>query len=402
MSRVLGRAILAGMLMVLTTAASDPEQRSAEQELRTTEQSLSAAEADRLAGLSSLTALQRELATISTAMQNAAADLRQHERTIAEIANSLTALEGQRAERQQELNARRRQVGSVLSALVRLTALPPEAALFGPGASHDRLRSAFLVRGMVPKLQARASLLTADIAAIRKAEGKIAAESQRLAAAKVDLEDRYQALAKVVERKDVALKAAAKSVDQTAALAQRYAKSAASLREFLGRVEAERVTRATVVAAERLRRAKASATRGIAVPAPVGPPIRLAGLDGREGGLIAPVTGTVIYRFGEGEGRFTEGVTLGATPDTPVLSPADGRVVYAGPFRDYGILLILEHGGGFHSVLTGLGRSEMVAGQWVLAGEPLGRVADHGSLYVEIRRSGRPVNPLAWFTLGQS
>lgn len=398
----LGAAALALALLTAAAETTDPERRATEGELQQTEEALRQAEAERQARLGKQTALQSELLTLSTAMQVAVADLRQHEKTIVAIGESLEDLEDQRNARQAELEQRRVQAGSVVAALVRLTALPPEAALMGHGSSDDRLRTALLLRGLAPRLEARAALLADDIANIHKAEAKIAAERERLAAAKRDLERRYVSLAEVVKQKDQLLAEQADSADRTAAIANRLAKSAASLRELLGRIDAERAARLAAIKAERQRRSARALARGLEPAAPDGAPLRLAGLVGREGGLIAPVSGQVIYRFGEGQGRFTEGVTLAAAPDTPVLSPADGRVVYAGPFRDYGILLIIEHGGGFHSVLTGLGDSSMVAGQWVLGGEPLGLTAGHGSLYVEIRQNGSPIDPLAWFTVDRS
>ncbi len=390
-------------LIALTGAGPDPEHQAIQGELREMERQREAAEANRQAARAELTATQTEIAVLGSALRSAVADLRQHEETIADIAASLVELEERRDARQAEFDQRREQSGAVVSALVRLTALPPEAALIQPGKTDHRLRSALVVRGMIPRLQHEAELLRQDIAAIRKAQSKVAAEKERLASAKADLERRYRALANIVEEKNALLADRSKEADRTAALAQRLARSAASLREFLGRIEAERVARAVAIEAEKKRRSRLAARQGLqAQPAPDAPPLRLAGFGERQGGLIAPLNGRVVYRFGEGEANFTEGITVGGSPGTPVLAPADGRVVYAGPFRDYGILLLIEHGGGFHSVLTGLGRSQAMAGQWVLAGEPLGRTAAHGSLYIEIRKGGQPVDPLAWFTIGRS
>ena len=395
MSRRASLWALAAASLAILTAAADPERVATERDLRNTEQALGQAEATQRQNQAGLTAMQAELQVLSAAMQGAVADLREHERTIVAINESLHQLEAQRNQRQAELESRREQAGSMLSALVRLTALPPEAALVGRGVSDDRLRTALLMRGLSPRLQERAALLAGDIKGIRKAEGSIAAEQKRLAAAKVDLERRYRALAQVVEQKDKLLSEQAATADRTAAIAQRLAKSAASLREFLGRIDIERATRSAAVSAERQRRSAIAAARGLPVPSIEAPPFRLAGLDGQQGGLISPVNGQLVYGFGEGEGRFTEGVTIAVAVDTPVLSPADGRVrVYAGPFRDYGILLIVEHGGGFHSVLTGLGLSEMVAGQWGTRGRAAGpdgkpRVVVHRNS--PRRPSGRPI-----------
>ena len=93
---------------------------------------------------------------------------------------------------------------------------------------------------------------------------------------------------------------------------------------------------------------------------------------------------------------------LRTIPAAVVTAPFDGRVVYAGPFRADGLILIIRHGDGYHSLLAGLGRAEVSLGQWVLAGEPVGVMPDaaepgsDGVFYFELRRDGRPVDPQPW------
>ena len=94
----------------------------------------------------------------------------------------------------------------------------------------------------------------------------------------------------------------------------------------------------------------------------------------------------------------------GAVPTTRpaarVVAPYDGQVVYAGQFRGYGQILIIEHGGRYHTLLAGLARIEAVVGQWFLAGEPVGVMGSpedrNPELYLELRRIGQPINPLPW------
>jgi septal ring factor EnvC (AmiA/AmiB activator) len=85
-----------------------------------------------------------------------------------------------------------------------------------------------------------------------------------------------------------------------------------------------------------------------------------------------------------------------------VVAPFDGKLVYAGPFPPYELVLIIRHTDGYHSLLAGLGRADIGVGQWVLAGEPVGMMPDAaepssgGTLYFELRRDGRPVDPQPW------
>ena len=128
----------------------------------------------------------------------------------------------------------------------------------------------------------------------------------------------------------------------------------------------------------------------------------------RKGQLPAPVIGRVVQGFGrrDGRGQITKGVAIRSRAGAPVVAPFDGRVLYAGPFRSYGLILIIDHGQGYHTLLAGLGRLHMAVGQTVLAGEPIGVMArdnelsaDRLDLYLELRHDGTPIDPLPWLAL---
>jgi septal ring factor EnvC (AmiA/AmiB activator) len=115
-----------------------------------------------------------------------------------------------------------------------------------------------------------------------------------------------------------------------------------------------------------------------------------------------PVAGRVSTAWGErGPGGTHRGLTFAAAAGARVVSPCAGRAVYAAPFRSFGLLLIVDCGGGYHFVLAGLDRLDTAAGQRLLAGEPVGVLGSGGdagaSLYLELRRHGQPVDPRPWF-----
>jgi septal ring factor EnvC (AmiA/AmiB activator) len=119
--------------------------------------------------------------------------------------------------------------------------------------------------------------------------------------------------------------------------------------------------------------------------------------------LIMPARGSLVARYGEaggGAGPASKGITIAARSSAQVVAPFDGQVAYAGHFRGYGQILIIEHGGRYHTLLAGLERIDAVVGQWVLAGEPVGIMGGmaglRAELYFELRRSGQPINPLPW------
>ncbi len=155
------------------------------------------------------------------------------------------------------------------------------------------------------------------------------------------------------------------------------------------------------MAADKRRQAEEAAAaraRQAALERPAG-----AGVGEPVGQLTAPVAGSVVRAFGAAtEAGPASGLSYQAPPNARVVSPCGGRVVFAGPFRSFGLLMIVDCGGGYHFVLSGLDRLDAQVGQPVQAGEPVGvmpawdpQSADslHPSLYVELRRDGVPVNP---------
>lgn len=113
---------------------------------------------------------------------------------------------------------------------------------------------------------------------------------------------------------------------------------------------------------------------------------------GAAGGL--PVAGRVERAFGNGEGAAKAGVVLKAAPGASVRATQPGKVLYAGPFRHFGGLVIVKTVRGDDILLGGMGTLNVNADEDVAAGQVLGGTGDEGRIYWEVRRRGRPVNPL--------
>ena len=142
---------------------------------------------------------------------------------------------------------------------------------------------------------------------------------------------------------------------------------------------------------------------GLDAPHPNATAGAAAGGKTASGRLTAPVTGQVVRHFGDPtDAGAATGITYQAAPAARVVAPCAGRVVYAGPFRSYGKLLILDCGRGYHVVLSGFDRLDAQVGQSVGAGGPVGvmpgwdprATAARPALSVELRHAGEPINPL--------
>jgi septal ring factor EnvC (AmiA/AmiB activator) len=118
--------------------------------------------------------------------------------------------------------------------------------------------------------------------------------------------------------------------------------------------------------------------------------------------MVLPASGRIIRRYGEaaGVGMTSKGLTVETRPGAQIVAPFDGRIEFAGPFRGYGQILIIEHGDGYHSLLAGLDRIDGAVGQWLVAGEPVGVMKSGGeakpALYIELRHHGQPIDPGPW------
>ncbi len=134
---------------------------------------------------------------------------------------------------------------------------------------------------------------------------------------------------------------------------------------------------------------------------------------GNAQGLVPmPVQGKLLTRFGEAgsDGAASKGVHFETRSGAQVVSPCDGMVLYAGPFRSYGQLLIIDPGGGYHIVIAGMDRIQVTQGQSVLAGEPVAtmgaepksgeKTASRPTLYVEFRRDQQSIDPVPWWSAG--
>lgn len=402
-------------------------------------------------------ALAEEVAEMRAELIKAARTAQGHEQALAEIAQTLVALNAEEREKSAALVGKRERLSDLLGALERLARLPPEAMIALPAAPTDTLRSAILLRNAVPELEKQANALRGEIRALADLREEInerrrAQESQ----AKALGEERAR-LGQLLARKASLETQTRAERERAAATAKKLAEEAGDLRELMVRIEAERKARLEAerkAAEERARaeaqaralaqarakaeaeaRAKAQAeARALAAqngqqqaaiapePAPEPAPARPAAparastssevaalstlrparpFAQSQGSLAFPAQGRVVIGFGERDGSSeTRGITIQTGPGAQVIAPYDGQVVFAGPFRDYGLLLIIEHGGGYHSLLAGLERIDSAVNQTLLAGEPVGVMARPGDgnprLYLELRQNNRPVNPLPW------
>lgn len=360
--------------------------------------------------------LKRDLVKAAAAAQGTEDDL-------LTLENRLASLRDDEVRLKAELGSREAQMLQVLTAVERLALRPPQAVVVQPVPADDVVRSAILLRAALPELKDRAQTLRGELAALAAVRAEIAERKQDMATAATRLERQRKELAALVREKARLQERTEAEKAAAAQKAARLAEDASSLRDLLARLEEER----------KKREAEARRLAALAVAKPVAPVQPVPGvspghkpaapgngaarppatpqmaalpparpLEEMRGAMPMPARGRVVTRYGTPDelGSTSKGIVIETRPAAQVVAPGDGTVAFAGPFRGYGQLLIIEHGGGYHVLLSGMGRIDAVVGQRVLTGEPVGTMAQSANpaLYVELRRDGQSINPLPWLT----
>jgi septal ring factor EnvC (AmiA/AmiB activator) len=254
-----------------------------------------------------------------------------------------------------------------------------------PAGPADTVRGALVMRSLVPNLQLRAKRLGAELRALAALRADIGAERERLRSNAETLAEERRRLAELIRDKRLLERVARRESWSEQARAAELAAKARTVRELVDRLTATRGN---------LRR-----TDMAAAPAPASGRRSAEEAPAFNVSTALPASGRIVRRFGAGGGgpARAEGITIATRPAAHVVAPRGGRVVFAGPFRGYGRLLIIEHDEGYHVLLAGLGRIDAAVGDEVLAGEPVGAMTTSSNgtpnLYLELRRSGQPINP---------
>ena len=403
-------------------AADDPSVLEArrvqtEQEIRHIAEAMTLSE-KRLAELAAeIAAVRKDNAAVTAALIQAAKTERKLADDVVSIETRLEGLSEQEDAIRGSLQARRGVLAEVLGALQRMGLNPPPAILVRPEDALASVRSAIVLGAVVPELRTETAILLSDVKELASLRGAIMAERERLLSTIREQADEKERLSLLLEEKRKLLSDNESTADMERRRAEELAAKAGTLKELIAALEGE--IDAVRNAAEAARRAEEERARREAEAAgrPIPERNRLqAGIsfESFRKRVALPVSGRVIRRFGEPDtiGGRMMGDTVQTQSGSIVTSPADGVVLYAGPFRSYGQLLILDAGDGYHIVLAGMDRMNVALGQSVLAGEPLGTMGEarlasvmafggtngNPELYIEFRKDGKPVDPSPWWT----
>ena len=355
---------------------------------------------------------------LSQQLIDTAARIRLAEDEIAKAEERLQPLDVREVTLRQSLDARQSRMGEVLAALQRIGRHPPPALLVRAEDALQSLRSAMLLGAVLPEMQKEADSLLADLAQLASVRSRIAEERNRLDRDRNELAQESARLSLLIEQRQTQQGDIEKTLLGEIQHAAELARQADNLKDLVTKLQASLDAARRAAVDSRPGEEKKSLDRRPELAAlkdvgRLGPAVAFATAKKQ---LPLPVNGLKIKEYGapDGVGGTEKGLSLAARPGAQVTAPCDGWVVYAGPFRNYGKLLILNAGGGYHVLLAGMERISVDVGQFVVTGEPVAEMGSRAQaasavaaesrqpvLYVEFRKDGVPVDPGPWWAANE-
>lgn len=397
------------------------EKQEREAELKAIEQRL-AGNAEARANLEKeIAGIRADRAALNKALLDATAKTQAGEERLGALEKRLALLQSSETAIRRSLDGRRGLIAEVLAALQRIGRRPPPAVLVRPEDILDAVRASMLLGAVVPELRQEIEILATDLGELVRLRDNIAAEKLKIGAEMEQLAGERQRLASLVEARREREASATRDVETQRALGSELAGQARSMREFVERIEKEisvanKAADAARQAIEQETREQRERMTALAFKDPARLAPKIAFADAR-GMLSLPVAGSRLRGFGDpdGAGGTFRGISLETRANALVSAPSDGWVVYAGPFRSFGQLLILNAGGGYYILLAGMQRIDVALNQFVLAGEPVAAMGETSEaaattvgvgtgqpvLYIEFRKDGVSIDPTPWWTKSQ-
>ena len=364
---------------------------------------------------SEIDTLGQDRAKLNQQLIDTATRIRDVEATIDATQARLEPLDDQERLFQKSLDERRGVIVEILAALQRIGRQPPPALMVRPEDALQAVRTAITLGAVLPEMRGEADALAGDLSDLLRVRKEIVAQREALAHDLDQLGRDQLRMSILIDERQKKQAVAEQALSAEQQQATDLSHQVDNIRDLIAKLEAN-LDPSARAALDANRTIAQDATRpdlaALGDPGRLSPAFAFADMRGH---LRLPVNGARIREFGgsDGAGGTQKGLSIAARPGAQITAPCDGWVVYAGAFRSYGQLLILNAGGGYHVLLAGMDRISVDLGQFVLTGEPVA-VMDDGSqaatvttepkqpvLYVEFRKDGTPIDPSPWWATNE-
>jgi septal ring factor EnvC (AmiA/AmiB activator) len=337
-------------------------------------------------------AIAKDLSKLKKDLVKNASDAEKYEREGLSLETKLSDLDIEAASINEAIYGDRKTLMRLLAALQRIENNPPPPLASQPGDAADAARAARLMSSLGADLKKRADILASRLEASKKLRDDIKEKRVRLAANEQTLAKRRTQISQLVGQKSKLETSVIQDKEAAQREVSKLASEAKSLRDLIESFEA-----ATADVGPRVKpdggRTK---PRTSIASKPVKLPKGVTKFASAKGKLRAPVPGKITRNYGSGE----KGMTVSTRSKAQVIAPYAGRVEFSGAFKNYDNVVILNVGGGYFILMTGMGETYVETGENVRIGEPLGlmpfNVKGASNLYIEFRKNGGTINPKPW------
>ncbi|MBP5160955.1 MAG: peptidoglycan DD-metalloendopeptidase family protein [Alphaproteobacteria bacterium] len=372
------------MLCPLLIAAASPS----EKELRQLQSQIKTQQQNHQMLKQKAQSMETEIARVQKQLVRAGADVQDFEEVLSKLEASYAQLKKEYDAVKKQLHISEVQTIELTRGMLKKALFPPELMLMTNSTIVDYVRSSLLLKETQVPLVAKKKSLYESLNKIASLQAAIKAQAAQIKVSTQRLETQQKNMEKLMQQKQV-LRAHFETESLSAKKkAQELGRKAKDLQDLLSRLADERK--------------KEQVKESIAATKPM--PSEVSGhIADYKGQLRLPARGTLIQKYGaktEGGAR-SKGIVLQPRLGAQIVEPFDGVVLFAGPFKSYGNVLIVEHGDNFLSVLAGMETIDVVVGQNLLMGEPVGTMSSTSlqKLYIELRNKGQPIDPTDWFIM---
>ncbi len=369
-------------LPVMAQGVPTPEKKVTADQL---DKQAKSVKADKAALEKDLKAIDKDLKSTKSKLVETAKDVQQNEKELQSLDKQIDALEEQQEELSQKLQKDRGSIANLILALERIRRLPPEALIAKPDAPLKTAQSAMLLREILPTIHKQAEELKVTLQELEETTSTLQAKRNDAASRGKSLEKQQKELNTLVSKRSELYASTQKDLKAQKQKIAQISSQAKNLRDLVKKLEDERTRNASKAQAPKQPRIVANTSPGDGKP-------RL------------PLPGILKTAYNEPDnfGAPSKGIDIEGRAGALVVAPMGGIIRFAGYFKNYGNMVIIEHENEWHSLVAGLENIDTVVGQAVNAGEPLGVLHKSSSgqkpvLYYELRQNGKPVNPTKKF-----
>lgn len=328
--------------------------------------------------------IESELETTKGDLVSISRSIQKNEQAMENLEERISGLKDEKEELEREMLRDRQSIARLVLALERIRRTPPEILVLRPDTPLKTAQSALLLKKIIPALHEQSESLRQKLEELQNVTVSLQDKQKKAKETAGTLKQEHKDLTALVSKKEQLYASTNKDLKAEEENVRRISAQAESLQDLVARLDKEKQ--------RKIQKDKKD--------------LNLAHmkLPSFSGGAQLPLTGYIRTRYNEPDsfGAPSKGIKIEGRPGALVVAPMGGVVRFAGPFKNYGNMVIIEHQKGYHSLIAGLEKIDTVVGHSVTTGEPVGTLDRDKSetkpaLYYELRYNGQPVDPARKF-----